>query len=185
MINFLKRRQKMFIGIVCLMIYFMVEFPIFNPIDAGAVEPANKSKGQSQSESQSAITLFRTAQVNLEMFEKTAPPDEQTVKLSDTEEKKLVEQGVVYYQKGAREKAKKTLEYAKVVFPENHTVPFYLGLIYLEEGKRSNAITEWQQYVLMEPKSEDSLKIQKYLTLLTRDLSQQLHRQQDPGRNQI
>jgi len=159
----------MFIGIVCLMIYFMVEFPIFNSIDVGAAEPANKSKGQSQSDSHLAITLFRTAQVNLEIFEKTKSPDEQTVKLPEKEEKKLVEQGVVYYQKGEREKAKKTLEFAKLVFPENYTVPYYLGLIYLEEDKRSDAIAEWQQYVLMDPKSEDSLKIQKYLTLLTRE----------------
>ena len=148
------------------MIYFMVEFPIFNSIDVGAAEPANKSKGQSKSDSQSAITLFRTAQVNLEIFEKTAPLDEQTVKLSDKEEKKLVEQGVVQYQKGEREQAKKTFEYAKVVFPKNHTVPYYLGLIYLEEGKRSDAIAEWKQFVLMDPKSEDSMKIRKYLTLL-------------------
>jgi len=154
---------------VGVLIYCMVEIPILNAIDVGAAERATNFEKKSQSNSHPAITLFRTAQVNLEMFEKTTPSDEQTVKLSDKEEKKLVEQGVVYYQKGEREKAKKTFEYAKVAFPENHTVPYYLGLIYLEEGKRSDAIAEWQQYVLMDPNSEDSLKIHKYLTLLIRE----------------
>jgi tetratricopeptide (TPR) repeat protein len=151
------------------MIYFIVDFPIFNSIDVRAAAPVNKSKRQSQSDSHPAITLFRSAQVNLELLEKTAPLDEQKLKLSEKDEKKLVEQGVIYYQDGEREKAKKAFEYTKVVFPENYTVPYYLGLIYLEEGKRSDAIAEWQQYVFMDPNSEDSLKIQKYLTLLIRE----------------
>ena len=75
MIRFLKRRQKMFIGMICLMIYCMVEIPILNAIDVRAAEPATNSEGKSLSDSPPVITPFRTAQVNLEMFEKTAPPD--------------------------------------------------------------------------------------------------------------
>lgn len=96
-------------------------------------------------------------------------PAKEDVKLSKKEKEKLVEQGVAQYQKGERDQAKKTLEYAKEVFPSNYAVPYYLGLIYLEEGRRSDTIAEWRQYVLMDPKSEDSLKIRKYLTLLIRE----------------
>ncbi|HSQ83184.1 MAG TPA: CsgG/HfaB family protein, partial [Desulfobacterales bacterium] len=169
MIGLLKRRQKMFIGIICLMIYCLVEIPILNAIDVRAAEPATNSEGKSLADSHPVVTPFRTAQSNLEMFEKTSPPDEQTVDLSEKEEKTLIEKGVIDYQKGEREKAKKTFEYAKTAFPENHTVPYYLGLIYLEEGKRSEAIAEWKQFVLMDPRSEDSIKLHKYLTLMIRE----------------
>jgi tetratricopeptide (TPR) repeat protein len=98
-----------------------------------------------------------------------AAPAEETVKLSKKEKKKLVEQGVAQYKEGERAQAKKTLEQAKAVFPANYAVPYYLGLIYLEEGQRSAAIAEWQQYVLMDTKSENSLKIRKHLTLLLRE----------------
>ncbi len=96
-------------------------------------------------------------------------PAEENINLSKKEKEKLVEQGVSQFQKGERVQAKKTLEHAKAVFPANYAVPYYLGLIYLDEGRRSDAIAEWQQYVLMDPKSEDSLKIRKYLTLLIRE----------------
>jgi len=159
----------MFIGIVCLMIYCMVGYPISNSIDVGASEPANISMERFQLPSHPTSTSFRTAQVFPEMFEKTPPPAEETVKLSEKEKKKLVEQGEAQYQKGDRDQAKKTLEYAKEVFPSIYAVPYYLGLIYLEEGRRSDAIAEWHQYVLMDPESEDSLKVRKYLTLLIRE----------------
>jgi tetratricopeptide (TPR) repeat protein len=169
MIRFLNRRQTMFIGIVCLMIYCMIGYPISNVIDVGATEPANISMEQSRFSSHPTSTSFRTAQVFPEMFEKTPPPAEETVKLSEKEREKPVEQGVAQYEEGERDRAKKTFEYAKEVFPSNYTVPYYLGLIYLEEGLRSDAIAEWQQYILMDPKSEDSLKVRKYLTLLIRE----------------
>ncbi len=94
---------------------------------------------------------------------------EETVKLSKKEKKKLVEQGVAQYKKGERAQAKKTLEQAKAVFSDNYAVPYYLGLIYLEEGQRSAAIDEWQKYVKMDPKSENSMRIRKNLTLLLRE----------------
>ncbi|MCJ7687205.1 MAG: tetratricopeptide repeat protein, partial [Desulfobacteraceae bacterium] len=147
----------------------MVGFPISNSIDVGATEPANISMERFQLPSHPTNTSFRTAQVFPEMFEKTPPPAEETVKLSEKGKKKLVEQGVAQYEEGERDQAKKTFEYAKEAFPSNYAVPYYLGLIYLEEGRRSDAIAEWQQYVLMDPKSEDSMKIRKYLTLLIRE----------------
>jgi tetratricopeptide (TPR) repeat protein len=134
MTKFMKRRQKLFRGIVCVMIYCMVGFPVFTTTGFSATAPA-----------------------------------EETVKLSKKEKKKLVEQGVAQYKQGERAQAKKTLEQAKAVFPANYAVPYYLGLIYLEEGQRSAAIAEWQQYVLMDTKSENSLKIRKHLTLLLRE----------------
>ncbi len=94
---------------------------------------------------------------------------EETVKLSKKEKKKLVEQGVAQYKKGERAQAKKTLEQAKAVFSDNYAVPYYLGLIYLAEGQRSAAIDEWQKYVKMDPKSENSMRIRKNLTLLLRE----------------
>ncbi len=128
----------MFIGIVCLMIYCMVGFPISNSIDVGAAEPANISMDRSQMPDQPEITPFRTAQVYfLEMLEKTPPTDDEAVKLSKKEKNKLVEQGVIQFHEGERAQAKETLEQAKTVFPTNYTVPYYLGLIYLEEGWRS------------------------------------------------
>ena len=134
MTRFMKRRQKLFRGIVCVMIYCMVGFPVFSSTGFSATAPA-----------------------------------EETVKLSKKEKKKLVEQGVAQYKEGERAQAKKTLEQAKAVFPANYAVPYYLGLIYLEEGQRSAAIAEWQQYVLMDPKSENSLTIRKNLTMLLRE----------------
>jgi tetratricopeptide (TPR) repeat protein len=169
MIRFLNRRQKMFIGIVCVMIYCMVGFPISNAIDISFAEPANISMGRSQLPSHPPNRPFRIAQAFPEMLEKTTPPAEETVKLSKKEKEKLVNQGVAQYNKGELAQAKKTLEQAKAVFPENYAVPYYLGLIYLEEGRRSDTIAEWQQYILMDPKSEDSMKIRKYLTLLIRE----------------
>ena len=170
MTRFLNRKKKVLRSIVGLMIYFMVGSPISNSIDIGATEPANISMDRSQLPSHPTSSPFRTAQVQvLDTLEKITPSDEETLNLSKKEKKKLVEQGVTQYQNGEREQAQKTLEHAKAVFPENYVVPYYLGLIYLEEGWRLDAIAEWQQYVLMDPKSEESLKIQKYLTLLIRE----------------
>ena len=170
MTRFLNRKKKVLRSIVGLMIYFMVGSPISNSIDIGATEPANISMDRSQLPSHPTSSPFRTAQVKiLDTLEETTPQDEKTLNLSKKEKKKLVEQGVTQYQNGEREQAQKTLEHAKAVFPENYVVPYYLGLIYLEEGWRSDVIAEWQQYVLMDPKSEESLKIHKYLTLLIRE----------------
>jgi tetratricopeptide (TPR) repeat protein len=165
----LNRKQKIFISIICVMIYCMVGFPIFNAMDVSFAEPANISMGRYQLCDHTTNTPFRIAQVFSEILEETPPAAEETPEMSKKEKEKLVEQGVAQYQKGEYDQAKKTLEQAKVVFPSNYAVPYYLGLIYLEEGRRSDAIAEWKQYVLMDPKSEDSLKVRKYLTLLIRE----------------
>jgi tetratricopeptide (TPR) repeat protein len=93
----------------------------------------------------------------------------ETVEMSAREKQDLVRQGVEQYQQGNHEKAQKNLELAKIVFPENYAVPYYLGLIYLEQGKRSAAIAQWRQYVRMDPKSDNALLIRKNLTLLMRE----------------
>jgi tetratricopeptide (TPR) repeat protein len=92
--------------------------------------------------------------------------------LSKKEKKRLVEQGVAAYEKGQRADAKALLEHAGAVFAENYAVPYYLGAIYLEEGQQNAAISQWRRYVAMDPKSENALVIQKYLTRLRRDLAQ-------------
>jgi len=137
--RFLNRKQKVFGSIVGVLLYCMMLFPTFNSIGLSAMKSA----------------AMKSADEN--------------VKMSKKEKEKLVEQGVAQYEEGDHSQAKKTLEHAKEVFPANYAVPYYLGLIYLEEGRRSDAIAELQQYVLMDPKSEDSLKIRKYLTLLIRE----------------
>lgn len=77
-------------------------------------------------------------------------------------------QGVEQYEQGDHDQAQKNLELANKVWPENYAAPYYLGLIYLEQGKRTAAIAKWKQYVEMDPNSENALRIRKNLTLLLR-----------------
>ena len=120
----------------------------------------------------SLIYVVIYGMIGLPIFSSTgftaAEPAKEKVELSKKEKKKLVEQGVAEYKAGDLDGAKKTLEQAKAAFPENYAAPYYLGLIYLKKGQRSAAIAEWQQYILMDPKSENALKIRKHLTLLLR-----------------
>jgi tetratricopeptide (TPR) repeat protein len=97
---------------------------------------------------------------------------ETKVTLSKKEKQRLVEQGVAAYEKGQRAEAKALLEHANAAFAENYAVPYYLGAIYLEEGKLDAAISQWQRYVAMDAKSENALVIRKYLTHLRMDLAQ-------------
>jgi tetratricopeptide (TPR) repeat protein len=85
------------------------------------------------------------------------------------EKQDLVQQAVAHYEQGEMKKAAEGLEKSKAVFPENYAVPYYLGLIYLEQGNVRGAIAEWKQYVRMDPKSENSLNVRKHLTLLLRE----------------
>lgn len=96
-------------------------------------------------------------------------PAGSTNKYSTRDEKiKLVEHAVEQYQTENRTSAKEHFEKAESVFPENYIVPYYLGLIHLEEGNRAAAISKWQRYVSMDSQSKNSMKIRKYLTLLNR-----------------
>jgi tetratricopeptide (TPR) repeat protein len=101
------------------------------------------------------------------VFSAPAPAPEAT-ELSTQEKQELVGQAVAAYERGQWPTAQRKLEQARTVFPENYAVPYYLGLIYLEQGRRSDAIAQWQRYVAMDPKSENALKICKNLTLLLR-----------------
>jgi tetratricopeptide (TPR) repeat protein len=93
------------------------------------------------------------------------------------EKEKLVRQAVGYYKQGETAKAMEGLETSKAAFPENYAVPYYLGLIYLEQGNRRGAIAQWQQYVRMDPKSEAANNIRKHLTLLLREQAREFAEQ--------
>ncbi|MGD9368715.1 MAG: tetratricopeptide repeat protein [Desulfobacteraceae bacterium] len=97
---------------------------------------------------------------------------EKSAELSAREKQDLVQQGVEQYKQGNRDQAQKNLETARTVFPDNYAVPYYLGLIYLEQGKRSAAIAQWRQYVEMDPESENASRIRKNLTMLLREEAQ-------------
>lgn len=92
-----------------------------------------------------------------------------TAELSNKEKKKLVERGVGQYTQKDLDGAKNTLEQAQAIFPENFAVPFYLGLIYLQEGRREDAITQWRRYLDMDPRSQNARELRKTLTLLLRE----------------
>jgi tetratricopeptide (TPR) repeat protein len=102
---------------------------------------------------------------------------EAPAELSAREKQNLVQQGVEQYKQGNHDQAQKNLELAKTVFPENYAVPYYLGLIYLEQGKRSAAIAQWRQYVEMDPNSENASTIRKNLTMLLREEARDSARQ--------
>jgi tetratricopeptide (TPR) repeat protein len=97
-----------------------------------------------------------------------ASPTPEAANLSNQEKQDLVRGAVAAYERGRLPDAQKDLERARTVFPENYAVPYYLGLIYLQQGRRSEAIAQWQQYIAMDPKSENALRIRKNLTLLLR-----------------
>ncbi len=101
----------------------------------------------------------------------------ETATLSTKEKQALVQQAVAYYEQGESAKAQESLERAQSVFPENYAVPYYLGLIYLEQGKRAAAIAQWRRYVKIAPKSENALKIRKYLTILFREQAREFAKQ--------
>lgn len=96
-------------------------------------------------------------------------PTSKADEMSVQEKEKLVQQGVDQYRQGDHEQAQKNLVQARDVFPENYAAPYYLGLIYLKKGQRSDAIAQWRQYVEMDPGSENALRIRKNLTVLLRE----------------
>jgi len=106
-----------------------------------------------------------------------ASGSEQAVQLSKKEKQQLVQAGVAQYEAGNLDEAQKILEQAEAVFPENYVAPYYLGLIYLKQDRQSDTIAQWQRYVALDPKSENSMKIRKYLTLLLRRQAEAFARQ--------
>lgn len=101
----------------------------------------------------------------------------QASSLTKKEKQQLVEEGVASYEAGNKTEAREMLEKAEAVYPENYMVPYYLGLIYLEKDRLSDAIAQWQRYVAMDEKSENSIKTRKYLTLLLRRQAEAYARQ--------
>jgi tetratricopeptide (TPR) repeat protein len=103
--------------------------------------------------------------------------EKEAAALSTREKQALVQQAVADYEQGVSAKAQEGLERAQTVFPENYAVPYYLGLIYLEQKKRAAAIAQWQRYVKMAPESDNALKIRKYLTKLLREQARESAKQ--------
>ncbi len=93
---------------------------------------------------------------------------EKSANLSRAQKMELVEKGVAQFKSGELAQSKMNLEKARAEFSENFAAPYYLGLIYLQESRRSDAIAQWQQYVSMNPNSENAHRIQKMLTILKR-----------------
>ena len=91
-----------------------------------------------------------------------------TEKLSKNEKKQLVENGVSLYKNRDYPNAKNTLEQAEVLVPNNYAVPYYLGLIYLQEGQTKATISQWRRFLELSPTTEESIRIRKMLTLLVR-----------------
>jgi tetratricopeptide (TPR) repeat protein len=104
-------------------------------------------------------------------------PTPEVEKLAIREKEKLVQKAVAHYEQKEIDKAKEDLEKASTVFPENYAVPYYLGLIYLEQGNRQGAIAQWQQYVKLDPQSENALIIRKNITILLREQAQEFAKQ--------
>jgi tetratricopeptide (TPR) repeat protein len=102
---------------------------------------------------------------------------ESKVKMSNKEKKRLVERGVTAFETGHPDNAKELLLQAETAFPENYAVPYYLGLIYLVEGKKDRAILQWKRYIAMDTNSENQVKIRKYLTILMREQARERARE--------
>ncbi len=80
----------------------------------------------------------------------------------------LVQQGVNYYEINDLNQARSAFESAEVIYPEDKVIPYYLGLINLEEGHRKEAIDQWKKYVKLAPEDETAKKIRRNITLLLR-----------------
>lgn len=80
----------------------------------------------------------------------------------------LVQQGIDAFENKNFEDALQSLESAAIIYPENYVIPYYLGMIYLQQKDRREAVTQWKKYVALKPDDESALKIRKYITLLLR-----------------
>lgn len=79
-----------------------------------------------------------------------------------------VQKGIDLYEQNKLVQARDILESAAQKYPENISVPYYLGLICLKLEQRQAAIDHWQKYISMAPQDETSLAINKNITLLLR-----------------
>ena len=159
--RFFHRRPKLFSGMIGTLICCLVVFPIVN---TGVLS------------TEALAQVINTEDLDAQVQDQDQDQDQEISTLSKDEKKKMVETGVAQYEQGNWIEARQTLEQAREAFPENFAVPYYLGLIYLKEGQRSAAIAEWQQYVAMDPDSENAMKIRKSLTILLREQAQEYAR---------
>lgn len=65
--------------------------------------------------------------------------------------------------------SKAFLERAKEIAPDNYVVAYHLGSVYLNEGKKEDAILEWERYLSMAPMDSKSIAIREHLTILKLD----------------
>lgn len=80
----------------------------------------------------------------------------------------LVQQGIDLYKDHKLNDARDTLESAEVIYPNHISISYYLGLIYLEQGNRKEAVTKWKRYVALAPHNKNTNKIRKNITILLR-----------------
>ncbi|MGA1842763.1 MAG: CsgG/HfaB family protein [bacterium] len=62
--------------------------------------------------------------------------------------------------------SKAFLERAKEIAPDNYVVAYHLGSVYLNEGKKEDAILEWERYISMAPMDNKFIAIREQLTIL-------------------
>ena len=80
----------------------------------------------------------------------------------------LVQEGIDLYKDKKLDQARNAFEGAQVIYPENIAIPYYLGLIYLEQGERDEAVTQWKKYIAMAPQNKNTMDIRKNISLLLR-----------------
>lgn len=97
--------------------------------------------------------------------------------------KRLIEEGITAYQQGQYEEAETKLTQARTLLPSHSPTALYLGLTYLQQGKTDKAIAAWQEYIQLQPYTEQERQaklpqtIPQYLTLLLREENHRLARE--------
>ena len=84
-----------------------------------------------------------------------------------------VEEAVKLFKSGDKWPAKNLFLKAAADSPENSVINYYLGVIYLEEGNKEDAVKQWKEYVRKDASSENSLAIRKNLTQLEIELAKE------------
>jgi TolB-like protein len=80
----------------------------------------------------------------------------------------LVQEGIDLYKDKKPDQARNAFEGAQVIYPDNIAIPYYLGLIYLEQGERDEAVTQWKKYIAMAPQNKNTMNMRKNISLLLR-----------------
>jgi tetratricopeptide (TPR) repeat protein len=88
----------------------------------------------------------------------------------------LVQEGIDLYEDKKLDQALSAFEGAQVIYPDNIAIPYYLGLIYLEQGDRDEAVIQWKKYIAMAPQNKSSMNIRKNISLLLRKTAKEYAR---------